>query len=287
MQSRNRAFTLIELLVVIAIIAILAAILFPVFAQAKLAAKKTADLSNVKQNSLSFPMYASDNDDTAPFNRVVENGGDWWSPRMKNWKDLTYPYSKSGGSRSANVGVTYTTSADGGILQSPLSSNAWSNAPVWWSMPGSGDETTRWPRSYAVNMSAGFNEVGGRFWPNVGDSGGSGSMTMFANPAGTIMLSSSKLPFPDVAIETATTYECTAEGQPWGGTGIGCSVTDGGGAVNYGFFDGHAKHVKVVQSISNDMWDVKDYLAAGHTINGCADLPCIAAQARNIAEYNK
>ena len=47
-NSHQRAFTLIELLVVIAIIAILAAILFPVFAQAKLAAKKAADLSNMK-----------------------------------------------------------------------------------------------------------------------------------------------------------------------------------------------------------------------------------------------
>jgi prepilin-type N-terminal cleavage/methylation domain-containing protein len=61
-----RAFTLIELLVVIAIIAILAAILFPVFAQAKEAAKKTACLSNSKQISLSLHMYIGDNDDVYP-----------------------------------------------------------------------------------------------------------------------------------------------------------------------------------------------------------------------------
>jgi prepilin-type N-terminal cleavage/methylation domain-containing protein len=59
----RRAFTLIELLVVIAIIAILAAILFPVFAQAKLAAKKTQALSQMKQLSLSVIMYANDADD--------------------------------------------------------------------------------------------------------------------------------------------------------------------------------------------------------------------------------
>jgi prepilin-type N-terminal cleavage/methylation domain-containing protein len=60
----KKAFTLIELLVVIAIIAILAAILFPVFAQAKLAAKKTSDLSNMNQIGLASIMYGTDYDDT-------------------------------------------------------------------------------------------------------------------------------------------------------------------------------------------------------------------------------
>ncbi len=62
----KKAFTLIELLVVIAIIAILAAILFPVFAQAKAAAKKTQALSNAKQIGTSSHIYASDYDDTFP-----------------------------------------------------------------------------------------------------------------------------------------------------------------------------------------------------------------------------
>ncbi len=59
----RRAFTLIELLVVIAIIAILAAILFPVFAQAKVAAKKTSQISNIKQIGLASQMYMIDYDD--------------------------------------------------------------------------------------------------------------------------------------------------------------------------------------------------------------------------------
>lgn len=65
-MERKRAFTLIELLVVIAIIAILAAILFPVFAQAKLAGKKTVCLSNVKQISLGTTIYCTDSDDVVP-----------------------------------------------------------------------------------------------------------------------------------------------------------------------------------------------------------------------------
>src|SRR5579862_1508310 len=69
----KRAFTLIELLVVIAIIAILAAILFPVFAQAKSAAKGAASLSNAKQQGLAYFMYNGDFDDKMPMSTSWEN----------------------------------------------------------------------------------------------------------------------------------------------------------------------------------------------------------------------
>ncbi len=94
----RKAFTLIELLVVIAIIAILAAILFPVFAQAKQAAKKSADLSNIKQMSLGFMQYIADTDDVLPtayfhrsFNPALggTNGG------YIHWSALTFPYVKN------------------------------------------------------------------------------------------------------------------------------------------------------------------------------------------------
>jgi prepilin-type N-terminal cleavage/methylation domain-containing protein len=65
---KRRAFTLIELLVVIAIIAILAAILFPVFVKAKVAAKKTTTISNQKQIALGIMMYIADYDDVWPRN---------------------------------------------------------------------------------------------------------------------------------------------------------------------------------------------------------------------------
>jgi len=91
MKKHTNAFTLIELLVVIAIIAILAAILFPVFAQAKAAAKKTQALSNVKQTGLANMMYQNDNDDRYSF----ALGNSWWGETDSNWVFNTQPYIKS------------------------------------------------------------------------------------------------------------------------------------------------------------------------------------------------
>lgn len=104
----RKAFTLIELLVVIAIIAILAAILFPVFAQAKASAKKTACLSNQRQLGIALTQYISDNDDqlfffahdvdlsrtnlAGPFGATRENR--WWNqiqPYVKNLEILKSP----------------------------------------------------------------------------------------------------------------------------------------------------------------------------------------------------
>ena len=83
----RRAFTLIELLVVIAIIAILAAILFPVFAQAREKARQTACLSNCRQIGMAFTMYATDYDSFLPLTTfpVASN----------SWTDQTQPYIKN------------------------------------------------------------------------------------------------------------------------------------------------------------------------------------------------
>jgi prepilin-type N-terminal cleavage/methylation domain-containing protein/prepilin-type processing-associated H-X9-DG protein len=86
-----RGFTLIELLVVIAIIAILAAILFPVFAQARDKARQSSCLSNQKQLGLGFMQYAQDFDETNP----PMAQGDMFVRQNNHWQDLIYTYVKS------------------------------------------------------------------------------------------------------------------------------------------------------------------------------------------------
>jgi prepilin-type N-terminal cleavage/methylation domain-containing protein len=86
-MRRNHGFTLIELLVVIAIIAILAAILFPVFARAREAARKTSCLSNMKQIGLASQMYAQDFDEAYADSRVATTAidGTWDAPCSNIW----------------------------------------------------------------------------------------------------------------------------------------------------------------------------------------------------------
>lgn len=111
MKTFKKGFTLIELLVVIAIIAILAAILFPAFAQARERARAASCLSNLKQVSLGWLMYAQDYDETFPLGRNYLASS---SPvQYQHWfaldtyvsgtgyisdytKGLIYPYTKSG-----------------------------------------------------------------------------------------------------------------------------------------------------------------------------------------------
>jgi prepilin-type N-terminal cleavage/methylation domain-containing protein/prepilin-type processing-associated H-X9-DG protein len=124
----KRAFTLIELLVVIAIIAILAAILFPVFAQAKAAAKKSSNTSNLKQIGLATLLYVNDYDDTmVPYfvagdgpatglgsgtmwwhGRTIREGGAFFLNYYRN-QGLLYPYMKNAEIQDCPVGKDIRT----------------------------------------------------------------------------------------------------------------------------------------------------------------------------------
>ncbi len=106
---RSAGFTLIELLVVIAIIAILAAILFPVFARARENARRASCMSNLKQIGLGMMMYVQDNDERYPtygysashipgvVAPTATYGGDWYPSPSTNWfwQNMIYPYVKS------------------------------------------------------------------------------------------------------------------------------------------------------------------------------------------------
>jgi prepilin-type N-terminal cleavage/methylation domain-containing protein len=155
-RQRRNAFTLIELLVVIAIIAILAAILFPVFAQAREKARGATCVSNLKQISLAWLMYAQDYDETNPMTaQRLANGNQIF------WMAMVDPYIKGGvqtwsdGStnasdrRSIYVCPNYNMASpppSGYVGQFPLTSyspNIHATTAWWENLP----KTRPWPRS--------------------------------------------------------------------------------------------------------------------------------------------
>ncbi len=217
---RTKGFTLIELLVVIAIIAILAAILFPVFARAREKARQNSCLSNVKQITLAFMMYANDYDERLPICFV--KGWGTWAP---SWMSAVYPYIK-------NVQ----------IFQCPSRPNAGSSGEI---APGS---STAFPWSYGANSDVGYNcgRVAISLIPNHWLTGSGNFLAEIPNPAETIVM-----------METvANWYPYIGQGPANACNNISAVHS---GTCNYGFCDGHAKAMKpTMTNLTSNMWSIED-----------------------------
>jgi len=207
MNHRKSAFTLIELLVVIAIIAILAAILFPVFAQAKLAAKKTVALSNAKNLGLALQIYQGDFDDNlikSFFGFPQQCSGPWAT--YYGWRDALAPYDKSND-----------------ILRDP--SNPFSDKSydhIEGTSVANGGIGTLKSINYAVNSAIiGFANAGSNT-PNCqgGLPGGLQSLSSVDDVAGTIEIMSSRAKWNDLRFMFGTYGPATS---PWGAP---ASLTD-------------------------------------------------------------
>ncbi len=230
-MMKNRAFTLIELLVVIAIIAILAAILFPVFAQAKLAAKQTASLSNVKQTTLGMLIYAGDNDDyRVPRNRqdIKYNPDGTFNSVVneENWKQIVSPYIKNQD--------MFRDTVNAASKYADLHSDTAARTFFGWT-PVAVDANKKFARGYAIATVF----VSGSFSDNKAV-----SMTAFSNPSTTGAMVENHEgyedmgPFvdwhknidPDYPVAISTGLQWTWATEKWGGK-----------AFVAGFQDGHAK----------------------------------------------
>jgi prepilin-type N-terminal cleavage/methylation domain-containing protein/prepilin-type processing-associated H-X9-DG protein len=222
----TKAFTLIELLVVIAIIAILAAILFPVFAQAKLAAKKSADLVQMKQVGLATVMYATDHDDVMPKGAYVTYGpgGDW---RWSTWRWWTQPYIKN---QDIFSPPNFKKGEYAGWVQ-----NDYTLYEDWHhGMPLGIAGTHSWAHpDYAPN---GMN------------------MSNIPRPAGLIAIMTSRFQYQDLGTWVVW--------NGWPGPGLNYpgkgSILSYGGKSNFAYYDGHAKSMNPCDTFGALNWNPGD-----------------------------
>ncbi len=239
----KRAFTLIELLVVIAIIAILAAILFPVFAQAKTAAKQTSSLSNVKQIMTSVMIYNGDYDDNT-FTELWQNRGDGeWT----TWMEVIHPYAKNtqifmdpGGQSEKNslIGAGDCTAIAGAKVVSNYAVINWIRYDYWdwWGTVLFGGFPIQ---PTAANVQAGGTcDTSGAPWA---------SCTGFANvadPANTaFLIPGYMVAYPRVTQNNKFGWPCTTGFSPSHGKPdpVNEKIHPFRKGANYGFADSHAK----------------------------------------------
>jgi prepilin-type N-terminal cleavage/methylation domain-containing protein/prepilin-type processing-associated H-X9-DG protein len=250
-RQRRQGFTLIELLVVIAIIAILAAILFPVFAQAKDAAKKTQDLSNMKNITMAAILYAGDQDDTLPFVLWPEfySNAVRFLPYIKNKDVFRSPksayrrgsYNTKQGGNPFGVFITRPDAGCMGALQASTRGEA-----NWY-------DDVYFPLDYQWNDSiqGGFNLTCGNPWWNSGGTGNAdygmnmtdGKVTDVAKVAMWSTFPSIGTQWPGGCVDGQC--ENGTSGTPaasfWGANFKGAFAE----GSNVSYLDGHAKYNKV------------------------------------------
>jgi prepilin-type N-terminal cleavage/methylation domain-containing protein/prepilin-type processing-associated H-X9-DG protein len=227
---KRRGFTLIELLVVIAIIAILAAILFPVFAQAREKARQANCVSNLKQVGLGIMQYVQDYDEAYPCNWYVA----LWPSRpggnqAYKWMDAIYPYVK-------NEGV-FSCPSDGGARRKYIYHR---------SLPG--DSENNWG-SYCTNV-ANWDNGPGTPASSEGNAGAPRTTTLATvqRPADTFWAGdcngSFQLAWPNIASQPAITGTSPRMLGFTGGGGIareGALMERHQQKLNVVFCDGHVK----------------------------------------------
>lgn len=236
-DSMKKAFTLIELLVVIAIIAILAAILFPVFAQAKAAAKKTNALSQTKQIGTAWQMYASDYDDLAV---NVSSGGAQGVHRTDFWVVLQ-PYAKSVevffSSERTETGCYYHSQAD-------INSTPWAQAIYRLNPTG---RCLGYGYNWGPQIYAGGGVLGAvQDIPGGGTIQPGRSLTSFDEPANLFVFGDTY----DTPRPTIGMYPNSAGGKAWilDTFPVSASTKQSsfryGGKFNMAYADGHSKSVQ-------------------------------------------
>ncbi len=151
-MNQHKGFTLIELLVVIAIIAILAAILFPVFGRAKEAAKQTACLSNARQIGIANSMYVQDHDGMFPIHYAYNSQPPAGQPGHKGVEIQLIPYIKNGTNGLAPI---FRCPMDAG---GPYTAQDVPGSNSYWNAYGSSYRFTKCLFSVVAGESTGNNE---------------------------------------------------------------------------------------------------------------------------------
>ncbi|BCM89269.1 hypothetical protein IAD21_01114 [Abditibacteriota bacterium] len=229
-EKANRGFTLIELLVVIAIIAILAAILFPVFARARENARKSSCQSNLKQIGLGVMQYTQDYDEKLPA-RVY-----FTLPNQNSWRTVIQPYVKSTQ-----------------LFACP--SNTGNNLSTWGSGASpEGNSTPDIPRSYSLNAEP--NNIGGT--PPSDNAGISASLAAVGSVSQVILVG-----------ESATIWKWPEMYMNAGsGASFADNMFTGHlGQANFLFVDGHVKSLKpLATGTPVNMWTIEDNDATPTTL---------------------